>query len=127
MAEWWARHLKGEVIEARSAGIEKHGFNPNAVKVMAEAGVDIGGQTSKTVAEPATREIDSVVTVSGHANENCPIFPGKAKIIHVGFAGPPKLAEQVGDEEEKLNCYRQVREEIRQFVLWLPQNLESKG
>ena len=79
MAEGWARALKGDVVEAYSAGIEKHGMNPHAVRVMAEAGVDISKHYSKTPAELGPVEFDYVVTVCGHANENCPIFPGKAK------------------------------------------------
>jgi arsenate reductase len=95
MAEGWARHLKGNVIEPYSAGIEKHGMNPHAVKVMAEAGVDISKQYSKTPADLGPVEFDYVVTVCGHANENCPIFPGKAKKVHVGFEDPPKLTKDM--------------------------------
>lgn len=123
MAEGWARHLKGDLIEAYSAGIEKHGLNPNAVKVMAEAGVDIGGHQSKTVNELPVREFDYVVTVCGHANENCPFFPGKAKVIHVGFDDPPKLAANAKTEEEALGHYRRVRDEIRDFVAGLPDSI----
>ena len=120
MAEGWARHLKGSVIEAYSAGIEKHGMNPHAVKVMAEAGVDISKQYSKTTADIGPVQFDYVVTVCGHANENCPIFPGKAKKIHVGFEDPPKLTKEMPDGEEKLAVYRRVRDEIRRFVETLP-------
>ena len=123
MAEGWARHFRGDAIEAWSAGIEKHGLNPNAVKVMAEAGVDISGQRSKTVAELPTREFDYVATVCGHASENCPIVPGKAKVVHAGFDDPPKLAARVEDEEGKLDCYRRVRDEIRKFIAGLPVTL----
>jgi arsenate reductase len=63
------------------------------------------------------------VTVCGHANENCPIFPGKAKVIHVGFDDPPKLAENAITDEERLSHYRRVRDEIRQFIETLPQSL----
>ncbi len=120
MAEGWARALKGDVVEAYSAGIETHGLNPNAVKVMAEAGVDISGHTSKSV--DALRDVlfDYVVTVCGHANENCPLFPGAAKVVHVGFDDPPALARQAEGEEEKLACYRRVRDEIRAFVEKIP-------
>src|SRR3990172_7751211 len=84
MAEGWARHLKGDQIEAYSAGIESHGLNLDAVRVMAEAGVDISGQRSKHVKELRGIEFDHVVTVCGHAHESCPVFLGKAKAIHVG-------------------------------------------
>ncbi|MBN1419701.1 MAG: arsenate reductase ArsC [Planctomycetes bacterium] len=123
MAEGWARHLRGEAIEAYSAGIEKHGLNPRAVKVMAEAGVDISGQVSKTVGELPVRAFDFVVTVCGHAHESCPVFPGGTKVIHKGFDDPPRLAEGVGTEEEALAHYRRVRDEIRAFVESLPEVL----
>jgi len=125
MAEGWARALKGDAVEAYSAGIETHGLNPNAVKVMAEAGVDISGHTSKNVDTLLDVPFDYVVTVCGHANENCPFFPGSAKVVHVGFDDPPALARQVEGEEEKLNCYRRVRDEIRAFVEKLPGALET--
>jgi arsenate reductase len=109
MAEGWARHLKGDVLDAASAGIETHGLNPRAVQVMAEAGVDIGGQKSQRVSAFADEAFDAVVTVCGHANENCPVFPGGMKVIHVGFDDPPKLAASAADEEEALGPYRRVR------------------
>ena len=127
MAEGWARALKGDVVEAYSAGIEKHGMNPHAVRVMAEAGVDISRQYSKTLAEIGPVEFDYVVTVCGHANENCPIFPGKAKVVHVGFEDPPKLTKDMPDGEEKLAVYRRVRDEIRAFVGKLPAALKSEA
>ena len=123
MAEGWARHLKGGVLEPYSAGIEKHGMNPHALKVMAEAGVDISKQFSKTVAELGPAPFDYVVTVCGHANEHCPVFPGKAKIVHVGFEDPPKLTKHLPDGEEKLAVYRRVRDEIRRFIERLPEGL----
>ncbi len=124
MAEGWSRHLKGREIEAYSAGIEAHGLNPLAVQVMAEAGVDISGQRSKRVEELAGIEFDYVVTVCGHAHEMCPVFPGKAKIVHVGFDDPPRLAERAFTEAEKLDPYRRVRDEIREFVMRLPDALQ---
>ena len=126
MAEGWARHLKGDVIEAHSAGIETHGLNPLAVKVMAEAGVDISGQRSKLVGELAAVEFDCVVTVCGHANEHCPIFPGKTSVVHVGFDDPPKLAADATTEEEALAHYRRVRDDIKAFIETLPESLESE-
>ena len=119
MAEGWARHLKGDTIDAYSAGIETHGLNPRAVTVMAEAGVDISGHRSKTVGELKDIPFDLVVTVCGHAHEQCPIFPGSAKVIHAGFDDPPALAKNAGTEEEALACYRRVRDEIREFVTTL--------
>lgn len=126
MAEGWARALKGGVIEPYSAGVEIHGMNPRAVQVMAEAGVDISGQHSKHVDELAGIEFDYVVTVCDRANESCPLFPGKTKIVHVGFDDPPRLAASARTEEEALNHYRRVRDEIRAFVETLPEALEQK-
>ena len=125
MAEGWARHLRGDVIEAYSAGIEKHGMNPNAIKVMAEAGVDISKHFSKTPDEIGAVHFDYVVTVCGHANENCPVFFGKAKVAHVGFEDPPKLTKHLPDGEAKLAVYRRVRDEIRKFVETLPEALSA--
>lgn len=116
MAEGWTRHLKGDAIEAYSAGIEAHGLNPLAVRVMAEAGVDISGQRSKTVEDVKDILFDRVVTVCGHAHEHCPVFLGSAEVIHVGFDDPPTLARNARTEDEALSCYRRVRDEIRRFV-----------
>jgi len=131
MAEGWAKLLRSNVIEAYSAGIELHGLNPHAVKVMAEAGVDISGNTSKHVDEFKNVGLDFVVTVCGHAHETCPLFTGNCKVIHVGFDDPPenakKLAEQGASEEEQIDCYRQVRDEIKIFVETLPGSLKYRG
>jgi len=116
MAEGWTRHLKGDRIEAYSAGIEAHGLNPDAVRVMAEAGVDISGQRSKHVSELQEIEFDYVVTVCGHAHESCPLFSGRARAIHMGFDDPPRLAASATTEDERLAPYRRVRDEIRAFV-----------
>ena len=124
MAEGWARHLKAGSIEPYSAGIAAHGLSPDAVRVMAEAGVDISSQRSKVVGELLDLEFDYVVTVCGHANENCPLLPGKAKVIHVGFDDPPRLAAEAKTEEERLAPYRRVRDEIRAFVEALPDSLD---
>lgn len=123
MAEGWTRALKGDVFEAYSAGVETHGLNPNAVRVMAEAGVDISGHRSKHVSELLHAGIDYVVTVCDAAAEACPIFPGKAKIIHRSFQDPPALAKSAKTEEEALAHYRRVRDEIRSFVETLPGSL----
>ncbi|MEZ6110787.1 MAG: arsenate reductase ArsC [Pirellulaceae bacterium] len=116
MAEGWARHLLGDAIEAYSAGIEAHGMNPNAVRVMQEAGVDITGQSSKLADSLAGVPLDLVITVCGHADEHCPTFLSRAKVVHVGFDDPPKLAKTAATEEEALQHYRRVRDEIRDFV-----------
>jgi len=126
MAEGWCRHLKSDEINAYSAGIETHGLNPYAVRAMTEVGVDISGQQSKLLSALNGIAFDYVVTVCGHARESCPWFPGQTKVIHVGFEDPPQLAKQVDTEEEKLDCYRRVRDEIKRFVLTLPDALEDK-
>jgi arsenate reductase len=123
MAEGWARALKADVIDAYSAGIETHGLNPQAVRVMAEAGVDISGHRSKNVAELQAVPFDYVVTVCGNAHEMCPMFPGHAKVVHVGFDDPPKLAKGAATLEETLAPYRRVREEIRRYIEGLPEYL----
>lgn len=125
MAEGWARHLKGGCVEAWSAGTERHGLNPLAVKAMAEAGVDISAQRSKLADELVDVEFDYVVTVCHGAREACPTFPGRARIVHVGFDDPPKLAQECDSEEDKLDCFRRVRDEIRAFVERLPHALTN--
>lgn len=125
MAEGWAKHLKSHEIEAYSAGIEKHGLNPLAVRVMAEAGVDIGHHASKTVDELPLQDFDIVITLCGHANETCPFFPGGFKKVHVGFDDPPELAKDAPSEEDALVHYRRVRDEIREFIAGLPQSVSA--
>lgn len=127
MAEGWARALKGDVLNAYSAGIETHGLNPNAVKVMAEAGVDISGHQSKTAEALRDVRFDYVVTVCGHANETCPAWLGSAaKVVHVGFDDPPKLAKTARTQEEALGHYRRVRDEIKKYVESLPESLNTQ-
>ncbi len=116
MAEGWARHLLADKIDAYSAGIEAHGLNPHAVQVMQEAGVDISGQSSQLASKLADVPLDLVITVCGHADENCPAFLTKARVVHVGFDDPPKLAKSAATEEEGLQHYRRVRDEIRDFI-----------
>lgn len=125
MAEGWTRALKGELYEVYSAGIETHGLNPNAVRVMAEAKVDISRQQSKHVDHLPDVPFDYVVTVCDHAKEQCPFFPGKVKRVHVSFDDPPTLAAAAQSEEEALEHYRRVRDEIRAFVESLPEGLEG--
>lgn len=127
MAEGWAKHLKSDCIKPYSAGIETHGLNPNAVKVMAEAGVDISDHKSQRLDEFKDVRFDYVITVCGHANESCPMFNGKTKVVHVGFDDPPKLAQQAATEQDALNCYRKVRDQIKEFVQKLPDCLTNKS
>lgn len=123
MAEGWTNHLKGDLINCRSAGIEPHGLNPMAVKAMAEAGVDISHHKSQRVDDLIGKKWDFVVTVCGNAHETCPMFPGKAKTVHVGFDDPPVLAKNESTEDGAMMHYRRVRDQIRVFVESLPESL----
>jgi arsenate reductase len=125
MAEGWARALKDDILNPYSAGIETHGLNPRAVQVMAEAGVDISGHVSQHVDELSGVAFDYVVTVCDHAHEHCPHWGGKTRVIHVGFDDPPRLARDAGTEEEALDIYRRVRDQIKAFVAGLPQSLRA--
>ena len=126
MAEGWARRLRPERIRPYSAGIAPRRLDPRAVRVMAEAGVDISGQRSKHVDELSGVALDYVVTVCGHAQEHCPVFPGGTEVVHVGFDDPPRLAADAATEQEALGHYRRVRDEIRAFVERLPDALPGK-
>ena len=124
MAERWAKHLKSNEIEAYSAGIETHGLNLNAVQVMKEIGIDISGHKIKLATDLKDISFDYVVKVCGNANKTCPFFPGKTKVVHVGFDDPPKLAQEAKTEKEALVHYRRVRDEIKEFISKLPENLK---
>ncbi|MCJ7500711.1 arsenate reductase ArsC [bacterium] len=116
MAEGWARHMCGDAFEVYSAGTAPHGVDPRAVKVMAEAGVDISGQTSNHVDQYLNVPFDLVVTLCDSARESCPVFPGEGKKVHHSFDDPPFLASDAKNEEETLALYRRVRDEIRDYV-----------
>lgn len=120
MAEGWARALLSDFADFYSAGIEQHGLNPNAVRVMNEAGVDISAHSSKTLTALDGVELDLVITVCGHADETCPVLPVRCRKLHVGFDDPPKLARTAATEAEALGHYRRVRDEIRAFVSTIP-------
>ena len=125
MAEGWTRALKGDRLEPYSAGIAPIGIDPRAAAVMREAGVDIAGQYSKSVQELADAGFDYVVTVCDNARERCPVFPGRTRLVHVGFDDPPMLTRGVADEAKALGTYRRVRDEIRAFVERLPDVLDG--
>lgn len=120
MAEGFARALKGDVIRAYSAGLKKHGLNRVAVQVMHEAGVDISQYQSKTLNALRSIEFDYVITVCDDTTETCPVFPGPTKVVHRNFQDPPSLAAQAATDEEAMDQYRRVRDEIRAFVETLP-------
>jgi len=125
IAEGWTRHLKGDWIIPWSAGIEVRGLDPKAVKVMAEVGVDISQQRSKHVKEVLGIPFDYVITVCDRARESCPLFPRPVKKIHRNFDDPPFLAKSAKSEEEALEIYRRVRDEIRAFVETLPEDFSG--
>ena len=126
MAEGFCRHHHTGIIDAFSCGVEKHGLNLLAVQAMQEAGIDISAHSSKTIEELDGTDFDYVITVCGHADEYCPVFPGDTALIHHGFDDPPKLAENCQDELEALAHYRRVRDEIRDYVAALPERLGHK-
>ncbi len=125
MAEGWTRHLKKNLIDVCSAGIETHGLNPHAVTVMAEAGIDISNQKSTLIDDVKNQTFDYVITVCSHAHETCPFFPGRGKVIHVGFDDPPQMAKAYQTNKEKMDCYRTVRDEIKSYILSLPESLNN--
>ena len=126
MAEGLCRHLRGDEINAYSAGIEKHGLNPLAIRVMKEIGIDISGQHSKTVDELSEHEFNLVITVCRRADETCPVFPGKTARIYQGFDDPPKLAANEKTADEALAHYRRVRDEIKEYIQSLPLTLDEE-
>jgi arsenate reductase len=114
MAEGIVNHDLGDRFQAFSAGTEATLVNPLAVQVMAELGIDISGQHSKTVDEFAGRRFDHVITLCGDANEKCPLFFGGVERIHMGFTDPSKAR---GNDEAMLQEFRRVRDEIKERVL----------
>ncbi len=125
MAEGFARALKGEQIEAYSAGTSPQGLNPLAVKAMAEIGIDISSHKSKSVDELQDVIFDFVVSVCDQAKQSCPTWLGAGKLVHHSFDDPPRLAQSARTEAEALQAYRKVRDEIKAFVETLSQILEE--
>jgi len=113
MAEGWSRQLGGGAFGVESAGIEAHGKNPRAIAVMQEAGIDISGQESTIVSVEMLRWADIVVTVCGHADEQCPALPPGVRKIHWPLADPAKAS---GSEEEIMAQFRATRDEVRRLV-----------
>jgi arsenate reductase len=113
MAEGWARHLAGEWLKTRSAGIESHGKNPYAIDVMREAGLDISQQRSTKLTDAMLTTADYVVTVCGHADENCPVLPAGTRKEHWPLDDPAKA---MGSEDEKMAVFRASRDDIRRRV-----------
>ena len=126
MAEGLANALRGDLIEAKSAGTKPQALNPYAVMVMRELGIDISQNRSKSVEELEERKFDFVVTVCDDAHEQCPLWPGRGKVVHHSFDDPPRLAAGLKDQAEILGVYRRVRDEIRAYVEILPAKVENE-
>ncbi len=116
MAEGFLRAMAGDRVEVQSAGIEAHGKNPQAIKVMDEVGIDIRGQESTAITEEMLNVADLVITVCGHADEHCPILPSGTRCLHWPIADPAKAT---GTDEEVLVQFRVIRDEIRARVDFL--------
>lgn len=127
MAEGWAKHLKADEVEAYSAGTKPVDLNPLAVESMNEIGIDISKHHSKSVEDLKDIQFDFVITVCGEAHESCPVFPGKAKVIHQGFQDPPRLAQNSQSKEEALIHYQAVRDQIGEFIKTIPESLMNSN
>jgi arsenate reductase (thioredoxin) len=125
MAEGWAKALSGDVLEAYSAGTKPAGLNWLAVAAMRESGVDISHHSSKLVSQVGA-DFDAVVTVCDSAHEACPAFAA-ARVVHVSFDDPPRLAAGAARDEEAMVHCRRVRDEIRAFVETLPEAVGCVG
>ena len=123
MAEGWARHYCGNWFEVCSAGIEAHGKNPRAITVMKEAGVDISGQESTRLTGALLTSADYLVTVCGHADEQCPVLPAGVRKEHWPLADPAMVS---GTEEQIMTQFRLIRDEIRQRVIELVERLKQE-
>ena len=125
MAEGLVNHDLAGKVRAWSAGVRPSRVNPRAIQVMAELGIDIGQQRSKSVDSLAGEQFDLVITVCDRAQQQCPIFPGETEVMHVGFPDP---ARATGTETEILAVFRQVRDEMRdQLVPLLRKKSEIPG
>ncbi len=114
MAEGLLRELGKGKFEVESAGVAPSSVRPEAVEALGEIGIDISGHRSKSVNEFAQQQFDYIITVCDNAKETCPVFPGKATCIHQSFEDPPP--ESALDYESRLKIFRQVRDEIREWL-----------
>jgi arsenate reductase len=122
IAEGWARHAGGNSIVVQSAGIEAHGKNPRAIEVMREVGIDISGQESSIVNDDMLQDADIVVTVCGHADEQCPVLPPGVTKLHWPLTDPAKAA---GTEAEIMAAFRATRDEIKGRVGRLLESIKA--
>ncbi len=123
MAEGWAHHLGGDWLAAQSAGIESHGQNPRAIEVMREAGVDISQQESTRLTDELLASADYLITVCGHADENCPVLPAGIRKEHWPLNDPAKAT---GSEGEIMSAFRESRDDIRRRVTKLIESLRNE-
>jgi arsenate reductase len=121
MAEGLLQYITKGEYEVYSAGTKPSIVRLEAIKVLQEIGIDISENRSKSVAEFVDKEIDYVLTVCDNAQENCPYFPAKTKVIHHSFEDP---AEVPGDEETRLSVFRKVRDEIKEYLMQMIENKE---
>ena len=126
MAEAFARHLIKNQIDAYSAGTVPKAVDHRAIKAMSEIGIDISRQQSKSLDDIKDMEFDFVITLCDNAQKTCPTFPAKTSVFHMGFDDPPKLAANSQDEQEAMDHYRRIRDEIKVFVDRLPDILKKK-
>lgn len=124
IAEGWAKHLKGDIMDIYSAGIAPGTLNQMAVKVMAEAGVDISAQRPKHVEELKNIDFDFVVTVRDNARENCPIFPRKTRYFHKTFEDPTFMT---GTEQQIKAAFVKLRDQTKEFIGKMPEILENES
>ncbi len=117
MAEGLLRHIAGDRFEVRSAGIKPGFVRPEAIAVMKEIGVDISGHRSKHVDEFAGEAFDYVLTVCDNAKGTCPVYPGHTNRIHKGFEDPAAVQ---GSDEQRLDAYRRVRDQLKSYLLEFP-------
>lgn len=122
IAEGWARHIGGDAVVVQSAGIEAHGKNPRAIEVMQEIGIDISGQESTIVNDGMLQDADVVVTVCGHADEQCPVLPPGITKLHWPLTDPAKAT---GTEEQIMAEFRATREEIEGRVNELLESIKA--
>ena len=122
MAEGWTRHLAGDLVEVKSAGIEAHGKNLLAISVMSEVGIDISGQDSTVMSTEILDWADIVVTVCGHADEHCPVLPGNTQKDHWPLEDPAKAS---GTEDEIKRSFYHTRDEIKGRVQHLIRRLSQ--
>ena len=120
MAEGWAKSMHGQTIDAYSAGTSPHSVNPLAIKAMAEVGINISEHESKHLNSLNHLQFDLVITVCDNAASSCPIPPKGASVVHAPFDDPPQLAKDTKNEEDDLERYRRVRDEIKHFISKLP-------